>query len=183
MVQWLVHLLLLLEHLARIPCLPPSSYSPPLPSWCLGVELRRGYCTMPHSKKGPGSGKKGPQRSNPAAVKGISWYVPTLSLTKSQVILENLQDHLLICTDISNASSPACSKKREPGALRTSFTVPVFCDPRQDVTPLPLFLNSKVGTKIITLISREYCENTPGIWSWYYRERKMRKIKNDEYLI
>lgn len=105
LVQWLVHLVLLFETLlARIPCPPPSSYSSPCPAgvWVWGWrEAITQLCTA----------GKGPQRSNPAAAKGISCYVPTLSLTKSQVILEKLQDHLLICADISNENSPSPQQK------------------------------------------------------------------------
>ena len=53
--------------------------------------------------------QQGPQRSDPAAVKEISWYVPILPLTKSQVILERLQDQRAdLCT---------CMKGR-PDSLR-----------------------------------------------------------------
>lgn len=113
-----------------LPTLPPAQ----LVSGC-GAEER--LLHNPAQQERARIWQQGPQRSNPAAVNGISWYVPTLSLTKSQVILEKLQDHLLICTDILNASSPACSRKRESVTVRTSLSATVFWDPGQGANPTP----------------------------------------------
>lgn len=70
--------------------------------------------------------QQGPQRSNPAAVKGISWYVPTLPLTKSQVVLEKWQDQLAdLCTCVARRQHCLQQKKKREnqGPLRTNCTL------------------------------------------------------------
>lgn len=61
--------------------------------------------------------QQGPQRSNPAAVKGILWHVPTPPLTKSQVILEKLQDQL---ADLCRCSECRQHSLQHKGGTRSS---------------------------------------------------------------
>lgn len=106
--------------LAGIRYPPPSSHSSPCPAsvWVWGW----GEAIAQHTQQETNRlWQQDPQRSNPAALKGISWHVPTLALTKSQAILEKLQDQR---TDLYRciAFRIACSKKWKPGAFRTNST-------------------------------------------------------------
>lgn len=100
-VPWLGHLVLLFDTvlvLAGLPYRPPSSHSSPRPAgvWVWGW---REVLHNPTQQERDGLWQQGPPRSNPAAVKEISWYVPTLPLTKSQVLLAQWQDQLTdLCT-------------------------------------------------------------------------------------
>lgn len=110
------HLVLLFDTLlAWVPYPPPSSHSSLCPAgvWVWGGGERIAQHT---ARKGQ-AWQQGPQRSSPAAAKGISWHVPTLPLTKSQVMLEKLQDQL---ADVCRCGKHRQHSLRHPGGIRSS---------------------------------------------------------------
>lgn len=126
-------------HLLGLGSYPPPSSLLALPSWCLGVGRRREDCTT-HSRTGQ-AWQQGPQRSSPAAAKkGISWRVPTLPWRNHKRCWKSYKTNLLMCADVVNTGSTACSIRGSQEFLGPPLPLRYFCDHGQGAEPPLLIL-------------------------------------------
>lgn len=157
----------------RIPHPLPTPRSAQLVSGC-GAEERGLHNTQQDRDR---LGNRAPRDPAQLLGKGSHGRSPPCPWRNHKWCWRSYKTKLLMCADVVNTGSTACSIQGNHEFLGPPLPLQCFCDHQQGAAPPLLVLTSEIDTKVTLSFPRGHWEDTPGIGREYQHAEHCHKGK------